>query len=309
LKNFEKFLPCWRLKSKSFQIERLNFDAIDYIINCYNKIDGGFGDYPSEQQSYVNATAKGLICLNLFNKLELVKKVDVYSFLKGCQNSDGGFGITTTKNDFFPSNFESTYYAILALNLISCLPRLKLKLPKITNWLISHYNTDGGFHGDDTVISNEYYTLLAIKILIILKKIDILNQNLTINYLISEQTKRNPEVIFTTSRLLGLLILKSLEKLNLKISISRLARCQNKDGGYRKKKIAIIYKSDIHSTYQAILGLNIIDKQERIKKEKVINWIISCQNENGGFGKDPSSKPSLSNTFYALLSLYYLKSF
>lgn len=60
------------------------------------------------------------------------------------------------------------------------------------------------------------------------------------------------------------------------------------------------------STFQSILGLNIIERSIKIKKEKVINWILSCQNKDGGLGNNPSSNSSLSSTFAALISLFYL---
>jgi len=306
LKVSNGFRPFWLPSIKTLQLESLDMGVLDFISRCYNKFDGGYGDYPSEQQSFVNSTAKALICLNIFQKSDMFKRNEIYSFLRGCQNSDGGFGITTSKNNLYSSSLESTFYSIIALNIIGYIPRLKLHIPKTVNWVISHYNIDGGFHGDNSVISNEYYTFLALLILNLLKQLDRVDINLTSNYLVNAQIKKNPEVTITTSRLLSLYLLKMLERLNLTISTSRLARCQNKNGGYRNKKISIVYRSDMNSTFQAILGLYLIGKTKKIKKENAIKWILSCQNDDGGFGNKPNSKSSISYTYDAIMSLFYL---
>ncbi len=304
--------PYWSSFPNELEYSDLDTAVIDFIMSCYHKVEGGFGDYKTEKEPYVSSTAKGLICLDLLKKIDMVKRIDIYSFLRGCQNSDFGFAITTSKSDLYPSNLESTYYSIIAINLIGYLPRLKLHQPKIINWVLSHYNFDGGFHSDESVVSNEYYTFQALLILNLLKGLDRIDPNLTVSYLINRQTFKNPEVTLTTSQLLSLYLLISpeevIDRLNIKVSTSRLLRCQNKTGGFRKKKIDLIYKSDMLYTFQAIIGLTIIRKLTRINKEKAIEWIISCQNDDGGFGNKPNAKSSLSNTFYALISLYHLTS-
>ena len=279
-------------------------------MNCYHSFEGGFGDYPGEKDSFVNSTAKGIVCLNLLKKMDKIKRIDVYSFLRGCQNSDFGFAITTSQGDLYPSNLESTFYSIMAISFIGYLPRLKLHHPKMINWVVSHYNMDGGFRGENSVLSNEYYTFQALLVLNLLKSLDRIDPDLTVSYLINRQANKNPEITLTTSMLLSLYLLAGPEeltdRLNIKISTSRLARCQNKSGGFRKKKIDIIYKSDMLYTFQGIIGLKVIQKLKRINKEKAIEWIISCQNDDGGFGNKPNTNSTLSNTYYALTSLYYL---
>ncbi|MFX0134590.1 MAG: prenyltransferase/squalene oxidase repeat-containing protein [Candidatus Hodarchaeota archaeon] len=304
--------PYWLSFPNELKCNDLDTNVIDFIMNCYHSFEGGFGDYPEEKDSFVNSTAKGIICLDLLKKMDKIKRIDVYSFLRGCQNSDFGFAITTSPGGLYPSNLESTFYSIMTINSIGYLPRLKLHQPKIVNWIVSHYNIDGGFRSEDSVLSNVYYTFQALLVLNLLKSLDRIDPDLTISYLINKQADKNPEVTLTTSGLLSLYLLTSLEELpnilNIKIATSRLARCQNKTGGFRKKKIDLIYKSDMLYTFQSIIGLNVIGKYKRIKKEKAIEWILSCQNDDGGFGNKPESNSSISNTFYALISLYYLTS-
>ncbi len=300
------FQPFWLPQTAVFQNEDLSAGVLDYLMSCHNNTDGGFGNHPSDEPSSVDSTAKTIICLNLFNKSSMIKRNEVASFFWGCQNSDRAFAFTVSRNDLYPSSLESTYYSIMALNLTGYLPKMQLHQQKLLNWLISHYNVDGGFHGDETVLSNEYYTFLAISALDILKALDLIDKNMTINYLLASQARKNPEITITTSRLLTLFSLQALDRLNLTISTTRLARCQNKDGGYRKKKISLLYQSEMSSTFHAILGLQVIGKTERIKKSNVLNWISSCQNEDGGFGNKQGSKSTLTNTFHAIMSLYYL---
>ena len=300
---FTEFHPYW-LPLPPRELD-LDLDTKDFILNCYNRSDGGYGNYPTEGQSFINPTIKAIICLLLLGNPKEIKRNEVYSFIRGAQNRDGGFAITTT-SDLYPSNLESTFYSIVGLNLIGYLPRLQLHLKETISWVSSHYNIDGGFHGDESVISNEYYTFLALSVLLILKKIENLDINLTNSYLIGNQIKKNPEVAITTSRLNALYILEGLDRLNLKISKSRLARCQNKNGGFRNKKIILLYKSDMLSTFYSINGLKIINKLGKIKKSEAIKWIMDSKNDDGGFGSKPHTESSLSNTFNALVSLYYL---
>ncbi|MFX1449536.1 MAG: prenyltransferase/squalene oxidase repeat-containing protein [Promethearchaeota archaeon] len=310
MENLSSWHPYWLSFPSELEFSDLDMNVINFIMNCYHSFEGGFGDYLGEKDSFVNSTVKGIICLNLLKKMDRIKRIDIYSFLKGCQNSDFGFAITTSKSDLYPSNLESTFYSIVAINMIGYLPRLKLQQPKIISWVLSHYNLDGGFHAEDSIISNEYYTFQALLALHLLKSLDRIDPNLTVNYLINRQINKNPDITLTTSRLLALYLLQGpehlTERLNIKISTTRLSRCQNKEGGFRKKKIDLIYSSDMLYTFQGILGLNVIGKSKKINKERAIEWILSCQNDDGGFGKKPNSNSSLSNTFHALVALYYL---
>ena len=65
LESLPKWHPYWQSFPNELENRDLNTAVIDYIMSCYHKVEGGFGDFEMEKEAYVSSTAKGLICLGL----------------------------------------------------------------------------------------------------------------------------------------------------------------------------------------------------------------------------------------------------
>ena len=90
-------------------------------------------------------------------------------------------------------------------------------------------------------------------------------------------------------------------------------RFWNEDGGFGDPSRSFIY-----TTFLAVralhLGENYLFNEFNNKdikwldkiRDKISEWILSCQNSDGGFGPRPGEPSNIQATFYALRSLFML---
>lgn len=85
-----------------------------------------------------------------------------------------------------------------------------------------------------------------------------------------------------------------------------LKSCQDKDGGFKHQPEPLLArKTDIIYTWAGIRALQILGyKPENIKS--CIDFILSLQNKDGGFGNKPGLASTPMSTFYAIDALNYL---
>jgi len=167
------------IQTAEFQYVKNNI--LNFTEACYNINDGGFGSQPG-QEATLFATYCGL---NLFqilnpadrpwflpNTLNLTK-----NFLSNLQNPDGGFRvgndidyllslfgsysiIFTNLINTNVSTVESTYWALISLELIDGLDRIHYN--NLSQWVRSCQNADGGFSiviGFHSDVISTYYGL------------------------------------------------------------------------------------------------------------------------------------------------------
>ena len=55
--------------------------------------------------------------------------------------------------------------------------------------------------------------------------------------------------------------------------------------------------------YWTIGSLSALQRLDDSRKEEIVNWVLSCQKENGGFGGNVNHDVHINNTHYAVLIL------
>jgi prenyltransferase beta subunit len=101
---------------------------------------------------------------------------------------------------------------------------------------------------------------------------------------------------------------------NYRSASAKLLRYQNSDGGFA---IPIGGKSQMYETYrtaQSLHNLHIIHEKNRAihmhllekAREKIINWVKSCENKEGGFSWVPDEQSYTQPTYQALHTLHIL---
>ena len=103
----------------------------------------------------------------------------------------------------------------------------------------------------------------------------------------------NLEIIFLMTSILRIVGFEDLELIK-KCVLS----FQNEDGGFGK------YRSDIMSTYYALETLNLINHAFINSQEKIIDFTLSCQTDEGIFAYTPLSYPPYIESIYAGIKIY-----
>ncbi len=101
-------------------------------------------------------------------------------------------------------------------------------------------------------------------------------------------------------------LFKALEILGHSFSSSEITRtkdyldqCNQPEGGFAP--INTSSSASMISTYFAIQLYSIIDEFDNINKNQHKNWVLNCNNTDGGYGGNSSSPSSLLNTYYTVL--------
>lgn len=111
-----------------------DLDSIGYYLSEHLRVAGGYW------------TLNALSCLNKLNYITSEKKSQLCEWLKGCQNTDGGFG----GNTHHDSHITNTHYALLT----SFLLEFPIDYEAAANYIAQRQKPDGSFEGDCVT----YYT-------------------------------------------------------------------------------------------------------------------------------------------------------
>jgi len=197
---------------------------------------------------------------NLMNK--------IYKYLNETEQNSGGFALSNASKS--PS-LSSTYYVIQLYSLID--KPIENKAIHI-DWVLSTYNSDGGYGGNISLVSTIPSTFHAISILNELGNLsDITNINQTLSFLKSFYVDNNADTI--------------------------------NYGGYLPDNNA--KHALLSSTYYCVKAISLI-RDDELNKIETTKWLLSRQNfQDGGFtdvneGFEQSAS-SIVASYYAFLTL------
>ncbi|MEM1554724.1 MAG: prenyltransferase/squalene oxidase repeat-containing protein [Thermoproteota archaeon] len=289
------------------------------ILNSLNEVDSGkiadkaiswLGDKGSTGYLYGDYCV--VMTLRILNKLDLLDKVKLVNNVMNFQNIiDGGFKYGSRLYDtehalrilsnmgmlnrvdekkieqwvssqpFYYWSTGDIHSAIYCLKTLNALQKADVK--KVVDELLKHQLPDGGFGGDENWReSNLWETYLAIDTLHMLNRISSINKENVINYVLS---LRKPDGSFRYSRSeenydratpLAVTILTSLEEAHRidEKTINWIIKNQREDGGF----------GDILNTYLSLRALRDVGRLDNTILTKAVNYALSLQNLDGGFG-------------------------
>ena len=198
----------------------------------------------------------------------------IYKYLNETEQSSGGFAFSNTSTS---ASLSSTYYVVHLYSLID--KPIENKTIHI-EWVLSTYNTDGGYGGNINSVSTIPSTFHAISILNELGNlIDIINVNETLSFLKSFYVDNNADT--------------------------------DNYGGYLPDNNA--KHPLLSSTYYCVKGISLI-KNTELNSIATSKWLLSRQNfQDGGFvditeGFEQSAS-SVIASYYAYFAYLTLKIF
>ena len=270
-----------------------------------DRLDGGFGDYPG-LGSTTMFTFDAVSALNLAGS----RPTDVagaIAFLGAGRNADGGFGEGNV------SDVETTYRAMLAMRLLGAPTE---QAHATIALLQSVQNPDGGFGVARGYVSRASYTYRAVRALAILGAAPIDHAG-AVAYLRSLQ---NPDGGFgssvgdlrsdmgSTYRAVRALATLGASPSDPGAAAGFIALSQNPDGGYRRSPSDTTAPDNASTstfTYDAVLALDFLGTGVQ-DPASVYSFIDGLRNPDLGFGDQAQLPSTVSSTFSALWSLFYL---
>ncbi len=222
--------------------------------------------------------------VNLFDLYCLMKSLDIleheidfnlrseiYKYLNETEQIEGGFSFSNSSSI---ASLTSTYYVIQLYSLINE-PIDNLTVHK--NWILSCYNTDGGYGGNQSLSSNLLNTYFVVSLLDEFWNItNLVDINQTISYIKSFYVNNSADI--------------------------------DNYGGYLPDDST--QYAMLSSSYFCVKSLSLIDPGE-INKDSTISWLLTLQNfEDGGFSDntegDNQKKSSVIASYFAFKILKIL---
>ena len=207
----------------------------------------------------------------LQHEIDIDLENKIYQYLNDTEQIGGGFSYSNTSSS---ASLASTYYIIQLYSLIN---ETIENLPIHKNWVLSCYNIDGGYGGNQSLSSTLLNTYFATLIFDELWEInDLVNINKTLSYLKSFYINDSADL--------------------------------NNFGGYIPDKNA--QYATLSSSYFCVKAISLIDAVE-LNIGPTISWIVTLQNfEDGGFSENTEGyeqkKSSIIASYYAFETLKIL---
>jgi len=269
--------------SISFEATAYALDILNYFaVNPHNietlkstledNIEDMFNNY--EENLYdLFFLMKSLNILDQDYKINLDLENKIYKFLNDTEQITGGFSYSNTTNLI---SLTSTYYSIQLFSLIEK-PIENITIHK--NWVLSCYNSDGGYGSNQSLPSTMVDTCFAVFILEELGEIEALNS-----------------VIKTIGYLQSFYVIDSADLENY--------------GGYVPDDYAQI--ALLSSTYYCVKAVSLIDST-KLFKNTIKTWVLARQNfMDGGFAENTEGyqqkTSSIIASYYAFETLKILGS-
>ncbi|MFX0070465.1 MAG: ATP-binding cassette domain-containing protein [Candidatus Hermodarchaeota archaeon] len=285
--NYWGVLSIYHANSEDFT-EEIDIDEIwDYVEECYNKKDGGFGHIPNVDSS-LYSTYCAVQLYEMFYKYEEIELPEInetIDYLSDLQNSDGGCSLGLNLYellDFFGplrenllsilktniSTTESTYWVVSSLKILDGI--ISLDSEDLMHWISSCQNADGGFSVVLGFYSDSISTYCGLEIFRLMNS----------------------------------------EPMSKIAAMEFLKNAQNDEGSFDPlPALALFFEfpSTFLITYHACIGLYDYEYQPEEIKD-LIDWYEDCLSSNtGGIGDKPNFGGDLRNTPFGIILLEELK--
>lgn len=303
------------------------YDATkNYVLDRYDDENGVFYYDPDSELTNMESVFSSVAVLYFLDTLEDINTTQVAIWINSTINTEnvndtdnyGGFA----ENPGMSPSVSSTYYAVLSLWYLDKLNTINTTL--VAEWINRTKNINGGYSdypGENPTLISTYY---AVSCLHILEKDEYIDSQEILDLLISLQITNNTSQDYggfkgnineTTASLdatyaaVNLLnLLDSISETNASAVVQYILTKEAND--------AFSYQAglppDLLSTYWAISALSIVSNGSignLIDTDAVVSWILSLQNEDGGFRLfEENGDSSLYATAIAIMTLFNLNS-
>ncbi|KAJ6694495.1 hypothetical protein OIU85_005201 [Salix viminalis] len=256
----------------------------------------------------MNGAYWGLTTLDLLGKLDALDSNEVIQWIMKCQHESGGFAGNIGHDPHL-------LYTLSAVQVLALFDKLNvLDADKVANYISGLQNEDGSFSGDEWGEVDSRFSYLAICCLSILHRLDKMNVEKAVNYIASCKNvdggfgctpggESHAGQIFCCVGALA--ITGSLHHVDKDLLGWWLCERQVKSGGLngRPEKLP-----DVCYSWWVLSSLIMIDRVHWINKDKLVKFILNCQDtENGGISDRPEDAVDVFHTYFGVAGLSLLE--
>ncbi|GER36635.1 geranylgeranyl transferase type II beta subunit [Striga asiatica] len=314
----------------SFRITREGMSSSFSIIRSKRK-----DDFESVAMEHLrmNGAYWGLTTLDILGKLDAVDQDEVVSWVMQCQHESGGFGGNIGHD-------PHVLYTLSAIQVLALFDKIVvLDVEKVANYIASLQNDDGSFNGDIWGEVDTRFSYTAICSLALLRRLDKIDVEKAVDYIVScknldggfgctpgAESHAGQTMVFSIEFCHGLVLIdQELLKLSIAVfccvgalAITNslhhvdkdllawwLCERQVKSGGLngRPEKLP-----DVCYSWWVLSSLIMIDRVHWIDKEKLVKFILDCQDkENGGISDRPDDAVDVFHTYFGVAGLSLLE--
>ncbi|KAK4577395.1 hypothetical protein RGQ29_027763 [Quercus rubra] len=279
---------------------------VQYILSAERRKD----DFVSVVLEHLrmNGAYWGLTTLDLLGKLDTVDVYEVVSCVMKCQHESGGFGGNIGHD-------PHVLYTLSAVQVLALFDKLNvLDIDKVTNYIAGLQNEDGSFSGDIWGEVDTRFSYIAICCLSILHRLNKINVEKAVSYILSCKNleggfgctpggESHAGQIFCCVGALA--ITGSLHHIDKDLLGWWLCEWQVKSGvlNGRPEKLP-----DVCCSWWVLSSLIMIDRVHWINKEKLVEFILDCQDmENGGISDRQDDAVDVYHTYFGVAGLSLLE--
>nr|GMD18038.1 geranylgeranyl transferase type-2 subunit beta 1-like isoform X1 [Ipomoea batatas] len=245
----------------------------------------------------LNGAYWGLTTLDILGKLDVVDQDEVIPWLMQCQDESGGFGGNIGHDPHI-------LYTLSAIQVLALFDKLNvLDIDKVSTYLAGLQNEDGSFSGDIWGEIDTRFSYIAISSLALLKRLDKINVEKAVQYILS--CKNVDGGFGCTPGAESHAGQSSLHHVDKDLLGWWLCERQVKSGGLngRPEKLP-----DVCYSWWVLSSLIMIDRVHWIDKEKLVKFILDCQDrENGGISDRPEDAVDVFHTYFGVAGLSLLE--
>ncbi|KAK6979194.1 geranylgeranyl transferase type-2 subunit beta [Biomphalaria glabrata] len=277
----------------------------DYIVSYGEKKD----DYEYVMTEYLrmNGMYWGLTSLALVGHLDKMNRSEVIEFVLKCQQDCGGFSCSIGHDP----HLLSTLSAIQILTLYDAVE--SVNTDAVVRWIKSLQQTDGSFYGDEWGEVDTRFSFCAVACLALLGRLDEINVDKAVEFVVScmnfdgafgcrPGSESHSGQVYCCVGMLSLA--GRLHHVNADQLGWWLCERQLPSGGLngRPEKLP-----DVCYSWWVLASLKIIGRLHWIDKNKLVEFILACQDEEtGGFADRPGDMVDPFHTLFGLAGLSLL---
>lgn len=255
----------------------------------------------------MSGTYWGLTALALLNRLDVMKKEEVISFVISCQHPNGGFSGNVGHDPHL-------LYTLSAVQILAMYESLNsVNTEAIVSYVKSLQQEDGSFFGDNWGEVDTRFSYCALSCLSLLGRLNEVNVPKAIEFIIKCQNfdggfgslpgaESHAGQIFCCVGALA--IVDSLHLIDQDLLAWWLCERQVKNGGLNGRPEKL---EDVCYSWWCLSCLCILERIDWLSKDKLIEFILTCQDsETGGISDRPGDMVDVFHTLFGITGLSML---
>ncbi|XAR63547.1 Protein geranylgeranyltransferase type II [Bertholletia excelsa] len=263
---------------------------VNYILSVEKKED----DFESVVMEHlrINGAYWGLTSLDLLGKIDAVDAEEVVAWVMKCQHESGGFGGNIGHDPHL-------LYTLSAIQVLSLFDKINmLDIDQVSNYIAGLQNEDGSFSGDIFI-----FYLCLWKHHNLKKSSPVSCRNVDGGFGCTPGGESHAGQIFCCVGALA--ITGSLHYIDKDLLGWWLCERQVKAGGLNGRPGKL---PDVCYSWWVLSSLIMIDREHWIGKEKLVKYILDCQDkERGGISDRPDDAVDVFHTYFGVAGLSLLE--